>query len=482
MRSFWLVLLWLLGMGFALYLEQVWYLLLPFGLGLVVLVLYRMDAALLALAALTPLSILIDDPGMGFAIQLPTDPLMLMISAAIAGRWIWIQGPSKQILGHPITIFILLWMTWMAYTVPASSNPLVSFKFLVSNAWKILPCYFGALMLFKNPRRILWFWWMYLLPLVFVAIWSIYHHAEDGFTKEASYWASEPFVINHGIYGAMLAFLIPMVVVHLWETRCLLSSFIGLKPILLSILVLLVVAVVMSYTRAAWVSLAAALGFWILLRLRLRFSWLMTGVLLGTTLIALNSGPLLMYLMRNKTDSQDRLDKHLESISNVRSDASNLERLNRWASGLRMFGERPWLGWGPGTYMLAYAPYQNPYEKTIISTNNADVGGIHSEYFGPLVETGIPGLVLFTGILLASLQTGMKLWYRLTSPDDRSDRLILLIALLGLVTYYTHGFLNNYLDMDKTALLFWSFLAIVTALDLRHARPPEKPKEMSQTH
>jgi O-antigen ligase len=172
--------------------------------------------------------------------------------------------------------------------------------------------------------------------------------------------------------------------------------------------------------------------------------------------------------MRNKTDSQDRLDKHLESISNVRSDASNLERLNRWASGLRMFSERPWLGWGPGTYMLQYAPFQNPYQKTIISTNNADVGGIHSEYFGPLVESGIPGFLFFAGIVLTSLQRGMSLWYRLKDAEQQRDRLILLCAMLGLVTYYTHGFLNNYLDMDKTALLFWSGLALITAMDVRY--------------
>jgi O-antigen ligase len=181
-----------------------------------------------------------------------------------------------------------------------------------------------------------------------------------------------------------------------------------------------------------------------------------------------------MFLMRNKTDSQDRLDKHLQSISNVRSDASNLERLNRWAAGLRMFQERPWLGWGPGTYMLQYAPYQNPYQKTIISTNNADVGGIHSEYFGPLVETGVPGFLLFASLVLASLQRSMVLWRRFKNPEHQRERALSLAAGLGLVTYHTHGLLNNYLDMDKTALLFWSMLAVLVALDLKTNPPSNK--------
>jgi O-antigen ligase len=485
-NSWWLLTagaVWMLTMGMGLYAEQWWVLLLPFALGLGLMVIYRMDWALYALALLTPLSILVDDASLGFAIQIPTDPLMIMISGALIARWILLEPPSSAVLLNPITVCLGLWVLWMAYIVPASSQPVVSLKFVLSNAWKIIPCYFGAIMLFGESQRVIRFWWLYLIPLAFVAVWSIVHHAEDGFTKEASYWASEPFVINHGIYGAMLAFMIPLVVIHLIQPHTFLN-LVWIRPLLLALLILLGIAVIMSYTRAAWVSLAAAMAFYGLLLLKIRFRWLMLLAIIGSTIIALNSGPLLMYLMRNKTDSQDRLDKHLESISNVRSDASNLERLNRWASGLRMFSERPWIGWGPGTYMMQYAPFQNPYEKTIISTNNADVGGIHSEYFGPLVESGIPGFIFFTGILLASLQRGMSLWYRLKNENQQRDRLLVLIALLGLVTYYTHGFLNNYLDMDKTAMLFWSGLALITAMDLRYPSKnlayPSKVREESR--
>ena len=464
---------WALVLGGGLALEQWWVLALPFGLAFVALCILRLDAALLVLAALTPLSVLIDDPSLGFAVQIPTDPMMLVISAVLVGRWLWIQPPSKALLTHPITLILVLWTLWMVYTIPASSSPWVSLKFVLSNTWKVLPCYFGAILLFQKNRNILVFWWLYLIPLAFVAAWSLYQHANDGFTKEASYWASEPFVINHGIYGAMLAFLIPLVVLYLIKPQVL-GSTARLRPLFLALLVLLTIAVIMSYTRAAWVSLAAAMGFWLVLVSGLRFRWLMTVIVLVTVLVALNSGPLLMFLMRNKTDSQDRLDKHLQSISNVRSDASNLERLNRWAAGLRMFQERPWLGWGPGTYMLQYAPYQNPYQKTIISTNNADVGGIHSEYFGPLVETGVPGFLLFASLVLASLQRSMVLWRRLKNPEHQRERALSLAAVLGLVTYYTHGLLNNYLDMDKTALLFWSMLAVLVALDLK-TTPPKQP-------
>ncbi|MFM8514010.1 MAG: hypothetical protein ACKOBI_09790, partial [Bacteroidota bacterium] len=51
---------WTLALAVGLYAEQWWVLLLPFGLGLGVLVVYRMDWALYALSMLTPLSVLID--------------------------------------------------------------------------------------------------------------------------------------------------------------------------------------------------------------------------------------------------------------------------------------------------------------------------------------------------------------------------------------------------------------------------------------
>ena len=71
-------------------------------------------------------------------------------------------------------------------------------------------------------------------------------------------------------------------------------------------------------------------------------------------------------------------------MSNITSDASNLERLT---DGIvhESFYKRPFC-WGPGTYSLVYVfKVQN---LTIISTNFGDGGNAHSEYLGPLAEQG----------------------------------------------------------------------------------------------
>jgi hypothetical protein len=51
-------------------------------------------------------------------------------------------------------------------------------------------------------------------------------------------------------------------------------------------------------------------------------------------------------------------------------------------------------------------------------------------------------------------------------PSLRAQAL-LRVAFLGLITYYLHGFLNNFLDMDKASAPFWGFTAMIAVLSIR---------------
>ena len=121
-------------------------------------------------------------------------------------------------------------------------------------------------------------------------------------------------------------------------------------------------------------------------------------------------------------------------------------------------------GWGPGTYQFEYAPFQTSNLRTQISTNNADLGNAHSEYLGPLAEQGLLGLVALLALLLATGHLGFKLQRYV---QDVQDRRLALGVFLGLVTYFVHGVLNNYLDTDKASAPFWGFLAMLVILDLK---------------
>jgi hypothetical protein len=49
------------------------------------------------------------------------------------------------------------------------------------------------------------------------------------------------------------------------------------------------------------------------------------------------------------------------------------------------------------------------------------------------------------------------------------------MIVLSLITYWFHGFLNNFLDTDKAAGPYWGFIAMLVAIDIYHV-----PKEFKK--
>jgi putative inorganic carbon (HCO3(-)) transporter len=142
-----------------------------------------------------------------------------------------------------------------------------------------------------------------------------------------------------------------------------------------------------------------------------------------------------------------------------------------------LFKETPVVGWGPGTYQFQYAPFQRSHEKTIISTNAGDVGNAHSEYLGPLSEEGILGLLSFVIIMVTVLITALNRYKKTKSKETRT---LLLMPLIGLMTYFIHGFLNNFLDTDKASAPFWGFIAVIVAIDLYHTNEDDSQTSLSE--
>jgi O-antigen ligase len=203
----------------------------------------------------------------------------------------------------------------------------------------------------------------------------------------------------------------------------------------------------------------------VLIIYRIKLRWIFAGIIILISSFYVFQDQILYSLEKNKQDSSANFIEHIQSIYNISSDASNLERINRWQSAFRMFDEKPIFGWGPGTYQFIYAPFQRSKERTIISTNAGDMGNAHSEYIGPLSEQGIPGLLSVISLVVVIIVTGIRV-YR--NAKNREIRLFSLISLLALVTYFIHGLLNNFLDTDKASVPFWGFFAMIVAMDLYH--------------
>ena len=447
------------------------YSLLPAAVLILFLAVFRLDTLIKGVIFFTPLSVSLKDLGFldeSLDLSIPTEPVLAGIMIIFIFNEIHNGFVHKKIISHPVTIILLLQLLWATITTVTSSMPLVSLKFLVAKLWFISTAYFLLSHLFRESKNMFQFVWLYVIPFCFVIAYTVINHNQQGLTEDAADWVVRPFYNDHTSYGAILALFIPF-----------LTGFIFLKEIaghlrllIFFVLCLFLLALVLSYTRAAWVSIAAAMVIGLTLFFRIRFGVLLSifAVILG--IFFLFQTEITIALSSNRTDSTGDFSENVQSISNISTDASNVERINRWNSALRMFGERPVFGFGPGTYMFQYAPYQKSSERTIISTNAGTGGNAHSEYLGPLSEQGVGGLLGMLALVIAVFFTGYRVVYRL---KERNLKIIAVCSLLGLSTYFLHGLLNNFLDTDKAAIPFWGMIAILVCLDCFYLNNENQP-------
>jgi putative inorganic carbon (hco3(-)) transporter len=446
--------------------------LLPVVLVIAYLTFTRLDIIYFVLIALTPLSIPLLEFVKGTTIDfyLPTEPILFGVLLIVIFKSVRHNFIDKKILLHPVSIAIIINLFWIFITSITSSMPIVSFKFLLARMWFVCSFYLLAIHLFKKPKKIKGMIWAYTLPLLIVIAyaWSRQFIYGTGFNDtNAAHFVMNPFYRDHTSYGAVLAMIIfPYIGMNLKAKYSFLKG-----SVVFTIGLILFFALIFSYTRAAWISVLASLSVLAVIKLRIKFKYVLILISLGFLLLYSNQEFILKSLESNKQDSSGNIAEHVQSISNIATDASNLERINRWASAMRMFKERPIFGWGPGTYMFQYAPFQLSSQRTTISTDFGDLGNAHSEYIGSLSESGIIGFLSFLLVVVVSIITAFKVYGRII--NKRMKRLVLSL-ILGFITYLLHGTLNNFLDTDKASALFWGFIAAFVALDIYYKEKTDK--------
>jgi putative inorganic carbon (HCO3(-)) transporter len=436
--------------------------LVPVVVFVVYLALARIDWIYFLIILLTPLSIQLIEffPSSPIDFAIPTEPMLLGVLLLMIYRTIKSGLLDRTVFNHPVTYAILFNLFWLFITSFSSTMPLVSFKFLLARIWFVTIFYLLAIIVFRNTNNIRTFILCYTLPMLIVIAYSTSRHFAYGlFDKQAAHFVMNPFFRDHTSYGAILAmlfFALGGMVIN--KKRGLL-----LQLIIWGAWIAIICALVLSYTRAAWISVLLSIGILMVILLKINLKYLLLAGILLVLYLTGQRTAIILKMERNRQTSSATLSEHVRSISNISTDESNLERLNRWNSAFRMFRERPFFGWGPGTYMFKYAPFQRSSEKTGISTDFGDLGNAHSEYIGPLAESGILGSLSFIFIGLMSLLTGFRVYYKLV---DKRLKQITLGLLLGFITYLVHGSLNNFLDTDKASALFWGFTAVFVSLDM----------------
>ncbi|NCC72982.1 MAG: O-antigen ligase family protein [Sphingobacteriia bacterium] len=438
-----------------------WLLFAPLIIVIALLYIFSMDKVLLLITLLTPFSVYLVHSEFNLGVSLPAEPLMFGVLIIFLLKIIGGYGFDRKILRHPLSIAIMINLAWIFVTTLTSEIPMVSVKFLIARLWFVIPFFFLAAVLFKKFSNTKKFIWLYTIGLAVVVIYTSIHHANYGFDEQAGNWVMKPFYNDHTAYGAVLAMFVPFLFAFIldksYSFSARMSSFF--------VFLILLTGLFLSYSRAAWISAAVGLLVYFIILLKIKFKYLLGIFIILVVSFYSFQHQIIETLERNRQDSSADFIEHVQSIYNISSDASNLERINRWQAGIRMFNERPFLGWGPGTYQFLYAPYQRSKEKTIISTNLGDMGNAHSEYIGPLAEQGVFGMITILAVVIIAIYTALKV---IRQTKDREVRMMGLVATISLVTYFVHGFLNNFLDTDKASVPVWGFFAMILALDIYH--------------
>jgi putative inorganic carbon (HCO3(-)) transporter len=442
----------------------------PLILFLILLAIVAVDKFLLLTVFLVPVSIQLRFiiPDVAADIFIPTELMLFGILIIMIFKIFGSKEINRNLLVHPVSLVCFLMLVWSFLTSLTGTMLLVSLKSLLMKLWFFAGFYLLAAEIFSKREKIKTYFLAYFLGMIPVLIFFLLRMWKAGiFNQKDAYAAIWPIFNDHTSFGAALAFCIPVIIYLL--TSKMTSKM--LRVILLFMLIIFFAAFIFSYSRAAWLSLAVAFVFAaiVLLRISWKLVFIITGVLIFILIMSWTN--LMIRLNENKQESSGNIGRHLQSIVNIRSDVSNMERLNRWKSALRMFREKPLLGWGPATYQFHYAPYQHASEKTIISTNYGEGGNAHSEYLSSLIDSGVPGLVFYVALLIITIIKGMKI---LGHAEDKDLRMLILALMAGLITYIIHGGLNNFLDTDKISALFWGIIASIVATDIKLKDEKEK--------
>lgn len=137
----------------------------------------------------------------------------------------------------------------------------------------------------------------------------------------------------------------------------------------------------------------------------------------------------------------DQVIDRFKSAVNL-EDSSNRQRILMAQSGLKMFAERPLLGWGPGSFKILYEKYR-PAGAIHFTTP-------HNIYILTMVELGSLGLASFLWLALALVRLSLQAIDR--HPQD-SRWVIAVAALLSTIAQAVHGLVDAALIATQLGLI-----------------------------
>ncbi len=196
------------GLFYTLLYEYYFYFLIPVILLFLIILVLNIKLAPFLIAFATPLSVTYTIKEL--AISLPSEPLLILIMLLFIWEVFFTKRYDKKILTNPVSIAIYISLIWTLIATIFSVDYMVSFKYLLSQLWFIIPCYFVVIPLFKRFKNLKNFFLCYVIPLSVIAVVCIGLLSTENFALSYAHYVMQPFYNDHTAYGAVLALFVPI--------------------------------------------------------------------------------------------------------------------------------------------------------------------------------------------------------------------------------------------------------------------------------
>jgi putative inorganic carbon (HCO3(-)) transporter len=257
---------------------------------------------------------------------------------------------------------------------------------------------------------------------------------------------------NSNFLGKYLVLVIPLVVSFYLNGNSFMMRF-----LLFAALLVCLAALVLTFTRASWLSMVLGFSLFLFLAFRNRLlnvkkrRFISLGILLVGTIFFLNS-----YSAENSFLRGGRVYERISKVFKDKKSKGVATRLFVWKRALPLIKEKTWLGHGAETFEIAFKKDNRDYIETF--NDYVSIDRAHNNYIDNAFSHGLIGLGAYLAVIIAFLMHMLNL---LKNASDDYHKLLYVGIISGYCGYlFNDMFIFSVVSVSPT---FWSLMGLSIA-------------------
>ncbi|MFH1824129.1 MAG: O-antigen ligase family protein [Candidatus Firestonebacteria bacterium] len=302
--------------------------------------------------------------------------------------------------------------------------------------------------MYSDRKYLFWFMNVIIFSSLIVGIIGIFQYFGLNFFMRTSVSNERIYSTlgNANFLGGYLIMIIPVCL-----SMFLISKNTGLKIVYYWTLLILIFVLLCTQTLNAWIAIFIGMLFFVFYYLFYYRKHLKQVILITSVVVLLICSFTVLFYPEEAINKLQNLGKF-----------NNLAEQGRWImwrSCLEMIKERPFLGFGAGTFKLHFPFYESKilHGPTYESCSYIVSKDAHNDYLQIGAELGGGGMLIFIIFIGLSLMGGIKLLFRI-----KNDSKIVYIGIISaVISFSIHAFFNFPLKITPISSLFFLYAGIL---------------------